>query len=132
MAKFNTAFMGRRRIWKKAKSLRLSICTWMNFRTSRPRTFPSCSQKPGNLAGLILANQFISQVRQNNIKEALFGNVGTLISFRLGIEDANDMEASSCRISTPRISAIYRITPQLSGRTLKENAHFPAISILSF
>lgn len=40
---------------------------------------------------LILAHQYIAQLVKNNdtrIKDAIFGNVGTLISYRIGVEDA--------------------------------------------
>ncbi|HUT22286.1 MAG TPA: type IV secretion system DNA-binding domain-containing protein [Candidatus Bipolaricaulota bacterium] len=40
---------------------------------------------------LIIAHQFIGQLVKNNdtsIKDAIFGNVGTTVSFRIGIEDA--------------------------------------------
>ena len=37
---------------------------------------------------LIVANQFINQM-EDNVKNAVFGNVGTLISFRVGTDDAN-------------------------------------------
>jgi len=40
---------------------------------------------------LILAHQFIAQLVKNNnttIRDAIFGNVGTIISFRIGVEDA--------------------------------------------
>ena len=36
---------------------------------------------------LILAHQFLSQV-DKNVRDAIFGNVGTLISFRVGAVDA--------------------------------------------
>jgi len=42
---------------------------------------------------LILANQFISQIREANIMQSLFGNVGILASFRLGIDDAAAVES---------------------------------------
>lgn len=38
--------------------------------------------------GLVLANQFLSQIKDLRIIHAIFGNVGTLISFRVGREDA--------------------------------------------
>jgi hypothetical protein len=41
--------------------------------------------------GLVLANQFLSQINRLRILDAIFGNVGTLISFRLGLEDAQIM-----------------------------------------
>ena len=40
---------------------------------------------------LILAHQYIAQLVKNNdtrIKDSIFGNVGTLISYRIGVEDA--------------------------------------------
>ncbi len=40
---------------------------------------------------LILAHQFIAQLTKNNdtkVRDAIFGNVGTIISFRIGVEDA--------------------------------------------
>lgn len=37
---------------------------------------------------LVLANQFLSQVQNQRIIDAVFGNVGTLVAFRLGHSDA--------------------------------------------
>jgi hypothetical protein len=42
--------------------------------------------------GLILANQFLSQIKDERIVQAIFGNVGTLISFRVGQADAQLLE----------------------------------------
>ncbi len=41
---------------------------------------------------LILANQFIEQIEDKTISQAIFGNVGTIICFRLGQEDAERLE----------------------------------------
>jgi len=41
---------------------------------------------------LTLANQFTSQISDPRIVQALFGNVGTILSFRLGLEDARMIE----------------------------------------
>jgi hypothetical protein len=38
--------------------------------------------------GLVLANQFVSQIKDERIVQSIFGNVGTLISFRVGRADA--------------------------------------------
>jgi hypothetical protein len=38
---------------------------------------------------LILANQFVSQIKDERITNAIFGNVGTIVSFRVGQMDAN-------------------------------------------
>lgn len=40
---------------------------------------------------LIVANQFIGQMEEE-VKNAVFGNVGTLISFRVGVTDANYLQ----------------------------------------
>ena len=41
--------------------------------------------------GIVLANQYISQL-DNQVRDAVLGNVGTIICFRLGIQDARLME----------------------------------------
>jgi len=40
---------------------------------------------------LIVANQFIGQMDEE-VKNAIFGNVGTLVSFRVGVTDANYLQ----------------------------------------
>jgi len=40
---------------------------------------------------LIVANQFIGQMEEE-VKNAVFGNVGTLVSFRIGVTDANYLQ----------------------------------------
>lgn len=42
--------------------------------------------------GLVLANQFLSQITDPRIVQAIFGNVGSFLSFRLGREDASHVE----------------------------------------
>lgn len=42
--------------------------------------------------GLILANQFLSQIKDERILQSIFGNVGTLVSFRVGRADAEILE----------------------------------------
>ena len=37
---------------------------------------------------LVLANQFINQINDENIRDAIFGNVGTIVAFRTGHDDA--------------------------------------------
>ncbi len=41
--------------------------------------------------GMVLANQFLSQLKPE-IRDSVLGNVGTIISFRLGVGDAKYME----------------------------------------
>jgi type IV secretion system coupling TraD/TrwB family protein len=40
---------------------------------------------------LCVANQFIGQIEED-VKNAIFGNVGTLMSFRIGVQDANYLQ----------------------------------------
>jgi len=40
--------------------------------------------------GVVLANQYLAQL-DNDIKDAVLGNVGTIIAFRLGVEDSRYM-----------------------------------------
>lgn len=41
---------------------------------------------------LVLANQFVSQIKNEKILESVFGNVGTLVAFRVGEKDAAQLE----------------------------------------
>jgi energy-coupling factor transporter ATP-binding protein EcfA2 len=41
---------------------------------------------------LVLANQFMTQIRDSRIMDSILGNIGTLICFRLGLEDAERLE----------------------------------------
>lgn len=40
---------------------------------------------------LIVANQFVAQIDEE-VKNAVFGNVGTMVSFRVGVPDANFLQ----------------------------------------
>ncbi len=130
MAKFNTTFMERRKYLeegKKLSSFYLYVDEFQNIATENFSILLSEARKFG--LGLVLANQFISQVREQNIREAIFGNVGTLISFRLGIDDANIMESQFlphfnfqdiCNL--PNYTAIIRTNIE-GKRTLPCNFH---------
>lgn len=41
---------------------------------------------------LVLANQFVTQIQKKTIIESILGNAGTIICFRLGLEDAELLE----------------------------------------
>lgn len=41
---------------------------------------------------LTVANQFIAQIQEEGIREAVFGNVGSLMAFRVGVDDAKYLE----------------------------------------
>jgi energy-coupling factor transporter ATP-binding protein EcfA2 len=76
MAKFSTAFMERRKYLEEGKKLTpfyLYVDEFQNIATENFSILLSEARKFG--LGLILANQFISQVREKNIREAIFGNL---------------------------------------------------------
>ena len=81
--------------------------------------------------GLTMAHQFIAQL-QPDIKEAVFGNVGSMAAFRVGPEDAQYLEqqysptfSSSDLMNVPNRNAFLRIlsegtpTPPFSVGTMK-------------
>lgn len=63
------------------------------FQSMATQTFISLFSEARKFrVSLILANQFISQIKDQRILHSIFGNVGTLICFRLGQADAELME----------------------------------------
>lgn len=91
MAKFQTAAMARSHLPpSERKSFYLYVDEFQNLATENFTVLLSEARKFG--MGLILANQFISQIKDERIIQALFGNVGSLLSFRLGHEDARIIE----------------------------------------
>jgi hypothetical protein len=64
----------------------LYVDEFQNFATPDFATILSEARK--YRLGLCVANQFIGQVEEE-VKNAVFGNVGTIIGFRVGVTDAN-------------------------------------------
>lgn len=71
---------------KKRRSFYLYVDEVHNFLTQSFTSILSESRKYG--LHLILAHQYVSQL-QEEIRDAVFGNVGTIISFRVGPDDAH-------------------------------------------
>jgi hypothetical protein len=46
----------------------------------------------------VLANQYLSQISDNKIRNSILGNVGTMISFRLGLDDAKIWKANFSQV----------------------------------
>lgn len=63
----------------------LYVDEFQNFATDSFATILSEARKYG--LNLTVANQYISQMEEN-VRDAVFGNVGTMISFRVSAEDA--------------------------------------------
>lgn len=70
---------------KKRKDFNLYIDEFQNFSTDSIATILSESRKYG--LNLTMAHQFIAQLTEK-IRDAVFGNVGNLICFRVGAKDA--------------------------------------------
>lgn len=78
---------------EQRKDFYLYIDEFQNFTTDSISAILSEARKYG--LNLIIAHQYIGQLVKNNdtsIRDAVFGNVGTLISFKIGSEDAEPLE----------------------------------------
>lgn len=76
----------------------LYVDEFQNFTTLSFATMLSELRKFG--VGLVLAHQYLDQLKPN-IREAVIGNAGTLISFRLGANDARDIAREFSPIFKP-------------------------------
>lgn len=87
--KFQMAAMSRANIPEdQRRDFSLYVDEFQNFSTDSIATILSEARK--YRLSLMLANQFIGQL-DDKVKEAIFGNVGSLMSFRTGPEDAEFM-----------------------------------------
>lgn len=71
------------------KDFYLYIDEFQNFLTDSISAILSEARKYG--LDLIIAHQFIGQLTKNNdttIRDSIFGNVGTMVAFRVGVDDA--------------------------------------------
>ena len=73
---------------KDRKNFYLYVDEFQNFATSTFNEILSEARK--YWLGMTIAHQFIKQI-PNNISDALFGNVGTIVSFRVSSEDGSYM-----------------------------------------
>lgn len=74
---------------EQRKNFYFYVDEFQNFATPDFAVILSEARKYG--LGLCVANQFIGQVEEE-VKNAVFGNVGTLVSFRVGVTDANYLQ----------------------------------------
>ncbi len=73
----------------KRRDFYLYVDEFQNFAT--PDFAQILSEARKYRLNLTVANQFIGQMEED-VKNAIFGNVGTLISFRVGVTDANYLQ----------------------------------------
>lgn len=71
------------------RDFNLYVDEFQNFATPDFATILSEARKYH--LNLIVANQFIGQIDEE-VKNAVFGNVGTMMSFRVGVQDANFLQ----------------------------------------
>ncbi len=85
----------------KRKDFYLYIDEFQNFLTDSISAILSEARKYG--LNLIIAHQFISQLARKGdtaIRDAIFGNIGTMSAFRIGAEDAEFLEKEFSPIFT--------------------------------
>ncbi|MCF7846658.1 MAG: type IV secretion system DNA-binding domain-containing protein [Candidatus Gracilibacteria bacterium] len=102
VSKINMAAMGRADIpQKERKDFYLYVDEFQNFATDTFATILSEARK--YRLNLIMAHQYIAQLsesaagisigqKDSKIRDAVFGNVGTMVSFKVGAEDAEYLE----------------------------------------
>lgn len=89
LARIQAAAMGRVELpAAQRRFFTLYVDEFQNMATENFTLLLSEARKFG--VGLVLANQFISQIQDPRIMQAIFGNVGTLITFRVSYEDARE------------------------------------------
>ena len=71
------------------KGFTLMVDEFQNFATASFASILSEARKYG--LSLIVAHQYIAQMAEE-VRDAVFGNIGTLVSFRVGAEDAEMLE----------------------------------------
>jgi len=92
MAKIQAEIMKRARVPKEARTpFYVYVDEFQSLATENFTILLSEARKFG--VGLVLANQFISQIKDPRIMQSIFGNVGTFLTFRLGLEDAQMIES---------------------------------------
>src|SRR5206468_11927960 len=86
VTKIQLAAMGRADMpQEQRRPFYLYVDEFQNFATDSFATILSEARKYG--LNLTVANQYISQI-PDNVREAVFGNVGSMISFRVGAADS--------------------------------------------
>lgn len=123
LAKLQAAAMGRVKIpLEQRRPFFVYVDEFQNIATGSFISMLSEGRKFG--LGLVLANQFISQLEDRKIVESIFGNVGTLIGFRVGQADGEILEkyfypvfSRSDLISLPNWHSV--MSTLVSGQTVQ-------------
>lgn len=113
---------------KERRDFYLYVDEFQNFATESFGTILSEARKYH--LSLTIANQYMAQLLPQ-IKDAVFGNVGTLIAFRVGADDASQLAREFAPVFSPEDMvglSIYNIYVKLSIDGLTTNA-FSAITL---
>lgn len=103
----------------------LYVDEFQNFATQDFATILSEARK--YKLNLIVANQFVAQIEED-VKNAVFGNVGTLVSFRVGVPDANFLQHEYAPIfAESDLTNIERF--HVYVKTIVNNEPVPAFSM---
>ena len=111
--KFQAAAMARAKIPEdECKDFTLYVDEFQNFATDSFETILSEARK--YRLSLVLANQFMTQLKEE-LREAILGNVGTTITGRIGITDAEIM--------------VKRYTPVFDAEDLTKLPNFESVCV---
>ncbi|HKY73756.1 MAG TPA: type IV secretion system DNA-binding domain-containing protein [Patescibacteria group bacterium] len=103
----------------------LYVDEFQNFATQDFATILSEARK--YKLNLVVANQFVAQIEED-VKNAVFGNVGTLVSFRVGVPDANFLQHEFAPVfSEGDLTNIERFHVYI--KTIVNNEPVPAFSM---
>ena len=94
---------------------------FQNFATASFSTMLSEARKYG--LGLTLANQFVRQIVEERIDAAVFGNVGTIVAFQCGSEDAELLSQQFAGVV--RTEDLIAVPPFHAYVRLHGNSHRP-------
>lgn len=99
ITKFQLDAMGRSNVPEKdRKDFYLYVDEFQNFATDSFATILSEARK--YRLNLTMANQYIAQM-PDEVRDAVFGNVGTLVSFQVGFDDAEYISKQFSEIALP-------------------------------
>lgn len=94
LAKISATLMARAKeitLGKKITPFYLYVDEFQNIASENFSILLAEARKFG--LGLVLANQYLTQISDRKILNSILGNVGTMISFRLGLEDSQLLES---------------------------------------
>ncbi len=133
ITKLQLAAMSRVNLLEKERNpFYLYVDEFQNFATSSFVTTLSEARK--YKLALTLGHQYIAQMEET-VRDAVFGNVGTIVSFRIGPEDAEFLEkefepefSASDLVNLPKYNCYVKLLIDgISGKPFSAETLFPAL-----